>query len=189
MSKQLRPRAAAAMAALAAVAVLVLLLFAANEGSTSASDLAVPSLFAGAASCAVSGEQAHLRAEQTERDARARWERAPYAAGDATLAVLALEEAGECFRVSGDRTGRARMEKDLFAWRRELERVYARARLRLTLALRAERFDEAVSEAQKVRMLLAKAGPAADPYRAYLTSVERSARAAQVEQARNAEEE
>ncbi len=189
MSIQNRNRAAAGFATLVSVAMSIAWLGANESGSTSASDLSVPPLFAQPARCSLSGEKASASGEQAERDARARWERAPYAAGDATRAVLELEEASDCFRVGGDRSGRARVERDLFGWRLELERLYARSRLRLTLSLRAGRFEEAVSEAQKVRMLLANAGRAADPYRAYLISVERSARAARADQIRSAEEE
>jgi len=176
--------------AVLSIAMIALYLFVSTEvAPTSAADLSVPSLFAEPARCGLSGSDAALRAEQAEHDARARWERVPYAAEEAPLAVHTLEEAAACFRVSGERSGRARVERDLFAWQHEMARIFRRARLRLELSVRAARHEEVMSEARTLRAMLVKAGSAADAYRAYLTGVERSSRAARMEEQRQVEEE
>ncbi len=174
-----------------ALGVAALLLFIYGEAERTrdaAGELEAPSLFTAEPGCALAGEQARNRAFEAERAARARWERVPYAVSEGPSAVLHLSEAVQCFRTSGDRESRARVEHDLTVWKRDLERVYARSRLSLTLARRANDAHASAKEAKTLLALLVKAGPGADPYRAYLAGVERASRAALIERLRAAEE-
>ena len=188
MSDKTHPRFLIGVAALAGVASLLFVFGGAQPDHDLTVEHAVPPLFAAEPQCALSGERARARASEAERAARARWERVPYAVGDGPSAVRELGEAVQCFRAAGDREGRARAEADLTLWKRELERIYARSRLNLTLALRADNAQASAVEAKALLSLLAKSGKSADSYRTFLQGVERAARATAIERLRAAEE-
>lgn len=188
MSGKIDPKFLVTAVMLAAAATLLLAFGRSGRGEDAADELKAPPLFAAEARCKLAGEQARARAIESERAARARWERVPYDASEGTQAVLQLEEALHCFRVAGDREARARAEANLTVWKRELERLYARTQLNLTLALRADDIEAAADEAKVLVALLSKAGAPADPYRSFLKGVERKARALSIERLRASEE-
>lgn len=188
MSGKIDPKFLVTAVMLAVAATLLLAFGGAERDANSKGELKAPPLFEGEPRCKLAGEQARVRAIESERAARARWERVPYDASEGTQAVLQLEEALQCFRVAGDRESRARTETDMTGWKRELERLYARTQLNLTLALRADDAEAAADEAKVLMALLSKAGASADPYRSFLKGVERKARALSIERLRASEE-
>ncbi len=188
MTNKTDPRFLMGAGVLAAVALVLIVFGGAQTPANLTKPLEAPKLFEGAPSCALTGEQARTQAIERERDAHARWERVPYAMVEGPNAVRELADAVACFRSAGDRQARARAENDLTVWTRELERLYARTQLNLTLALRAKDAQVSSAEAKALLALLAKSGAPADPYRAFLKDVERASRATLIERLRASEE-
>ncbi len=188
MSKNKDARALVAMLVLGGVAALLFTLGGTELSLTKAAEIEAPALFGGDSSCTLSGELARARALEAERAASARWERVPYSLSEGAAAVTLLAEAGACFRACADRGGRSRADSNLTVWKRELDRLYARSRLTLTLALRKKDHQAAAVEAKTLLALLAKLDAKADPYRSFLKNVERASRAAAIEQLRAKEE-
>ncbi|MDB4987209.1 MAG: hypothetical protein JWN04_2387 [Myxococcaceae bacterium] len=139
----------------------------------------LPELVAG---CRLQGEQARAHASALEQSAHARWQRVPFELREAPRALLEVGEAVACYAAAGDRAGRLRSAAVRHVYEAEVERRFARARLRL-LALsrrsvahhRAPQQDaQARYEVATLLALLDHAPSRAEPLRRELLQLERS---------------
>jgi hypothetical protein len=143
--------------------------------------------------CRAHGDQARAQASLLEQLAAASWERVPFEPAESPRAVAQIAEAEVCFAAAHDRAGRLRSAALYYRYSADLERRFARARLLLRIAVRAEerrardprsgvQLAPSDAVARQVAMLLAlleRAPPSALGYRVEL---ERLARRQRVEQ-------
>jgi len=177
--------------ALGSIFLILPFLFGRADAERAAKEPREPSehaLLADTGSCSLAAVDARAWAADSERKARARWERAWYQVTEAPAALRELMLAIACYRMVGDREARARAERDLVHWQREFEQRYARARVELTLALRADDAAGIIEESTRLTQLLSQAASDADPYREYLRRLAQSARAKRIER-QNAQQE
>jgi hypothetical protein len=90
------------------------------------------------ARCKVHGEQARLHASALEKLAVARWQRVPFAVGEAPRATQLIAEAEACYRAAGERAREARAATLHRRYRAATLRHFAAANLSLHAAPRAE---------------------------------------------------
>lgn len=133
-------------------------------------------------SCVLAGHDALLWAHDARRRARARWERVWFAPEEAPRAVQELSQAVACYRASGERQARAEAEASLVQFRRELKRRYQRARLDLTLAMRAGDANRVIDQTETLGALISLAVAQGGQAKAALTRIERTAQALRFEQ-------
>lgn len=139
------------------------------------------------ARCRAHGEQALAQARLLEQLASASWERVPFEPRESPRAVEHIAEAEACYAQARDRTGRLRTAAAYYHYSADLERRFARARLLLRMAMRADEKRErarhtdgspgpARALSRLVAELLALLERAPPSARAYRTELQRLAR-------------
>ncbi|MDB4977544.1 MAG: hypothetical protein JWN48_5885 [Myxococcaceae bacterium] len=148
---------------------------------------ALPAL---AASCRLRGDEAVAHASSLEQVARARWQRVPFALGEAPRAAAQMAEAEACYEAARDREGRMRSGAAKRAYEAELQRRFSHASLLLRATHGARGTDDRTAQHQveSLLALLERAPASADSYRRELTRLARSYAASSAERERVLEE-
>lgn len=118
-------------------------------------------------------DSARHHAVAAEAAARAKEERQPFSRRDGVEALRLYAEAQGCYAAVGAEEDARRVQAELERWSAFMNDEYASLRLRLRLALDQKRFEEALSAARAIEVLLSAAGSDEDPYRGWLGSVRR----------------
>jgi hypothetical protein len=114
-----------------------------------------PVFLAGEVPCrASSAEAARVRAEEALALGLAKEERYPFSRKDGVRALGLFEEASSCFEKAALPEEREKVRKQVNTWSETLERDFRDLRLRLDLALRAQKTEEALEAARALESML-----------------------------------
>jgi hypothetical protein len=136
-----------------------------------ATDAPHPDLFDDVASCEEDREAAVTIARDSAEEAHHRAERYPFDAQDGIEAVRLYGLAESCYRAGGLTSDSTRIGRERQALARRLEEDYRTHRLRLERALKFQRHEDALAEAQNILALTRHRQ--GDAYVQWLTLLER----------------
>jgi hypothetical protein len=175
--------------ALAVIPMLVALAFfapAERADDRSAQD-EPPALFGALPACSESREGAVGRGMVAEQLALSKHERGVFELEDSVEAVELMREAAVCYAL-GDNQGASDRALDRGEeWIADLQFSYKRALLDLEISKRAHAGKQALDAISRLQVLLSRAAPAADPYKARLGQLRLSVIASIEEARRNKE--